>query len=110
MYMYITHVHVHVHCISGLCTSVPLSLMCRALQHVVENCGTAFEPHLTSDLIQLVFTSLGHTNRFVRETGYKVIAAIIMIPGQSLVHVHVHVLVYSTKNFPSLRQQQFVQL
>ena len=61
--------------------------MSRALQHVVENCGTAFEPHLTSDLIQLVFTSLSHTNRFVRETGYKVLAAIVMIPGQSRINV-----------------------
>lgn len=57
------------------------TLMYRALQHVVEECGAAFEPHLTSDLIQLVFTSLSHTNRFVRETGYKVIAAIVTIPG-----------------------------
>ena len=54
----------------------------RALQHVVEKCGGAFEPHLNSDLIQLVFTSISHTNRFVRETGYKVVAAIVMIPGE----------------------------
>ena len=55
---------------------------------VVNYCGSAFEPHLNSDLIQLVFTSLSHTNRFVRETGYKVIAAIVMIPGEQL-YVHV---------------------
>ena len=54
---------------------------CRALQRVVERCGSAFEPHLTSDLLQLVFTCLSHTNRFVRETGYRVIAAFISIPG-----------------------------
>ena len=54
----------------------------RALQRVVESCGAAFEPHLTSDLLQLVFTALHHTNRFVRETGYNVIAAIVKIPGQ----------------------------
>lgn len=57
---------------------------CRALQHVVEKCGSGFEPHLTSELLELVFTSLSHTNRFVRETGYKVIAAIITIHGQCL--------------------------
>ena len=85
-YMYITHTCTHTPaCEGSLCT--PPSLMSRALQHVVENCGTAFEPHLTPDLIHLVFTSLSHTNRFVRETGYKVLAAIVMIPGQSLIDV-----------------------
>ncbi|CAI8043758.1 hypothetical protein GBAR_LOCUS24277, partial [Geodia barretti] len=58
-----------------------------ALQHVVERCGIAFEPHLTSDLLQLVFTCLSHTNRFVRETGYRVIAAFISIPGLSTASV-----------------------
>ena len=52
---------------------------CRALQEVVEKCGKAFEPHLTSDLAQLVFTCLSHTNCFVRETGYRVIVSIITI-------------------------------
>jgi hypothetical protein len=60
---------------------------CRALQRVVERCGSAFEPHLTSDLLQLVFTCLSHTNRFVRETGYRVIAAFISIPGLSTASV-----------------------
>jgi hypothetical protein len=58
-----------------------------ALQRVVERCGSAFEPHLTSDLLQLVFTCLSHTNRFVRETGYRVIAAFISIPGLSTASV-----------------------
>ena len=49
---------------------------------MVEKCGREFEPHLTSNLVQLVFTCLSHTNCFVRETGYRVIAAIITIPGQ----------------------------
>ena len=65
---------------------------------MVEKCGREFEPHLTSDLVQLVFTCLSHTNRFVRETGYRVIAAIIPIPGQCVcvwgVRVCVHVCVF----------------
>ena len=50
--------------------------LCRALQQVVKYCS-GFEPHLNSDLLQLVFTCVGHTNRFARETGYRVIAAFI---------------------------------
>ena len=58
---------------------------------MVEKCGSAFESHLTSDLMQLVFTCLSHTNRFVRETGYRVIADIITIPGQySTYYLHTH--------------------
>ena len=67
----------------GVCGCV---CRCRALQHVVERCGIAFEPHLTSDLLQLVFTCVSHTNRFVRETGYRVIAAFISIPGGYILH------------------------
>ena len=39
-----------------------VTVMCpfRALQQVVEKCGKVFEPHLTSDLVQLVFTCLSH--------------------------------------------------
>ena len=36
---------------------------------MVEKCGSAFEPHLTSELLQLVFTCLSHANRLV-ETGF----------------------------------------
>ena len=86
----ITHTDTHCTCCYGvlcsnnLCTLHIATVMCpcRALLQVVEKCGKAFEPYLTSDLVQLVFTCLSHTNRFVRETGYRVIAAIITIPGQ----------------------------
>ena len=61
---------------------------------MVEKCGREFEAHLTSDLVQLVFTCLSHTNHFVRETGYRVIAAIITIPGQCVCGVCVCVCVY----------------
>ena len=69
---------------------VHMCLCYRALQYVVEKCGSAFESHLTSDLMQLVFTCLSHTNRFVRETGYRVIAAIITIPGQCILVLIAH--------------------
>ena len=55
----------------------------RALQHAVVGCGSRFEPFITPDLLQLIFTSLGHANRFVRESGFKVIASIVKCPGLS---------------------------
>ena len=55
----------------------------RALQSAVAGCGSKFEPFITTDLLQLIFTSLGHANRFVRETGFKVISAIVKCPGLS---------------------------
>lgn len=55
----------------------------RALQQAVVGCGSKFESFITTDLLQLIFTSLGHANRFVRETGFKVISAIVKCPGLS---------------------------
>ncbi|XP_019856793.1 PREDICTED: uncharacterized protein LOC100631796 [Amphimedon queenslandica] len=54
-----------------------------ALQYAVEGCGSSFEPHITSELLDLLFTALEHINRFVRETGYKVLAAIVKCPDVS---------------------------
>ena len=47
-----------------------------ALQQAVEGCGATFEPHITKELLDLLFTALSHTNRFVREMGFKVLAVI----------------------------------
>ena len=47
-------------------------------------CGAGFAAFVNSDLLQLIFDSLCHTNRFVRETGYKTLAAIIKCPGTPL--------------------------
>lgn len=52
-----------------------------ALEQAVSGCGMTFAPYVTSDLLDLIFTCLGHTNRFVRETGYKTLAAIVKCPG-----------------------------
>lgn len=51
-----------------------------ALQKAVIGCGGNFAPFVTLDLLHLIFNSLGHTNRFVRETGYDTLAAIIKCP------------------------------
>ena len=80
--MYVVHVCLclrlnFVHCPVHTCTTI------RALQSAVAGCGSKFEPFITTDLLQLIFTSLGHANRFVRETGFKVISAIVKCPGLS---------------------------
>lgn len=36
---------------------------------------------LTKDLLDLIFTALTHTNRFVRETGFNVCAALVSCGG-----------------------------
>ena len=48
-----------------------------ALKFAVEGCGTRFQPHITKELVELLFKTLSHTNRFVRETSFYVLAAII---------------------------------
>lgn len=48
-----------------------------ALKFAVEGCGTKFHPYVTKELVELLFKTLGHTNRFVRETSFYVLAAII---------------------------------
>ena len=67
-----------------------LILYLRALQHAVVGCGSNFEPFITTDLLQLIFTSLGHANRFVRETGFKVISSIVQCPGLSKATTDTH--------------------
>ena len=48
-----------------------------ALKFAVEGCGTRFHPYVTKELVELLFKTLSHTNRFVRETSFYVLAAII---------------------------------
>ena len=49
----------------------------KCLQYMVEGCGEAFQPHLDGALMDLVRTSLGHTNRFVREAGYYTVTSFV---------------------------------
>ncbi|XP_076807536.1 uncharacterized protein LOC143450754 [Clavelina lepadiformis] len=49
----------------------------KCLQCMIEGCGKTFNPYITQELLNLLFSALNHTNRFVRETGYNVCAAIV---------------------------------
>eukprot|EP00057_Strongylocentrotus_purpuratus_P004297 XP_003728420.1 PREDICTED: uncharacterized protein LOC100889564 [Strongylocentrotus purpuratus] len=49
----------------------------RCLQSVIEGCGSKFLPFINQELLDLIFQSLTHTNRFVRETGYYVCATLV---------------------------------
>ncbi|KAL0266896.1 UNVERIFIED_CONTAM: hypothetical protein PYX00_009320 [Menopon gallinae] len=48
----------------------------RALQCMIEGCGTNFQPFMEEDLLSLVFRTLTHPNRFVRETGFYVCSSL----------------------------------
>ena len=69
------------------------------LQAVIEGCGRFFLPHVTQDLLDLVFQSLTHTNRFVRETGYHVCASLVncsTMEGGNLFSIYL-LFLFSTK-------------
>uniref|UniRef100_A0A061QRH4 Arm repeat-containing protein n=1 Tax=Tetraselmis sp. GSL018 TaxID=582737 RepID=A0A061QRH4_9CHLO len=60
----------------------------RALQKVMEGCGEDFGPFLTPALRDLIYRSLLHPNRFVREIGYFVIRSMVSsMPTDLLVSV-----------------------
>ena len=48
----------------------------KGLQAVIQGCGEYFLQFLNFDLLNLVFETLNHTNRFVRETGYYVCSSL----------------------------------
>ena len=71
----------------------------------MEGSGPSFSPHITAELLQLLFTALQHTNRFVRETGYKVMAAIVSCPGETFLPLQIsysssYSSLYSTTGIP----------
>eukprot|EP00088_Acartia_fossae_P034486 TRINITY_DN3539_c0_g1_i5.p1 TRINITY_DN3539_c0_g1~~TRINITY_DN3539_c0_g1_i5.p1 ORF type:complete len:776 (-),score=143.13 TRINITY_DN3539_c0_g1_i5:435-2762(-) len=49
----------------------------KCLQEMVEGCGSEFGTEFSPDLLDLISTTLNHTNRFVRETGFHVCATLI---------------------------------
>uniref|UniRef100_A0A1B6GJM3 TOG domain-containing protein n=1 Tax=Cuerna arida TaxID=1464854 RepID=A0A1B6GJM3_9HEMI len=51
------------------------SLKC--LQAMVLGCGTKFQPYVNQELLNLLFRTTMHTNRFVRETGFYVFSALV---------------------------------
>eukprot|EP00050_Salpingoeca_kvevrii_P013114 m.26834 g.26834 ORF g.26834 m.26834 type:complete len:692 (-) comp4672_c0_seq1:180-2255(-) len=52
---------------------------CKALLEVVKATTNDFAPYLTHHLLDLLFESLKHTNRFVRETSYLVCAELTTV-------------------------------
>ena len=51
----------------------------KALEVIITNTGSQFDDCIDAELLDLVFNSLKHTNRFVRETGYMVCCALVSI-------------------------------
>ncbi|XP_054710418.1 uncharacterized protein LOC129220102 [Uloborus diversus] len=49
----------------------------KCLQSMVDGCGEHFKPYITDDFLDLLFKTLSHTNRFVRETGYYVLGSLV---------------------------------
>ena len=49
----------------------------RCLQCVIQGSGNSFNSFVDHELLELVFTTLTHTNRFVRETGYYVCSELV---------------------------------
>ncbi|XP_025103889.1 uncharacterized protein LOC112569974 [Pomacea canaliculata] len=49
----------------------------KCLQSVIEGCGYGFNEFVDQELLDLIFSALVHTNRFVRETGYYVCASLV---------------------------------
>ena len=76
--------------VSFLSFSAYALLLFRALHYAIEGCGPKFEPFITTDLLQVIFRTLGHANRFVRETGFKVIGSMIKSPDVSEATIESH--------------------
>ncbi|ROT82029.1 uncharacterized protein [Penaeus vannamei] len=53
----------------------------KCLEHMINGCAPKFLPYIDQDLLDLIFTALTHTNRFVRETGFNVCAALVSCGG-----------------------------
>ena len=49
----------------------------KSLKSVIEGCQDSFLQYLNQELLNLIFETLKHTNRFVRETGYYVCSALV---------------------------------
>ncbi|KAB7504067.1 hypothetical protein Anas_09508 [Armadillidium nasatum] len=49
----------------------------KCLEYIIKGCGDKFIPFIDGELLEVIFTTLQHTNRFVRETGFTVCAALV---------------------------------
>jgi hypothetical protein len=43
----------------------------------VDGCGTDFDTFIDNDFLQLIFSTLSHTNRFVRESAYQLLTSLV---------------------------------
>lgn len=50
-----------------------------ALQRMLEGCGPHAVQYVDSHLLNLIFSCLEHTNRFVRETGFHVMGSLVSV-------------------------------
>lgn len=50
---------------------------------IIEGTGNDFVPHLTHNLLKIIFQCLHHTNRFVREGGYFTVTALCTLCNRS---------------------------
>lgn len=64
----------------------------RCLQSMVDGCGENFKQFITNDFLELLFSTLSHTNRFVRETGYYVLGSLVSC-GFSCEGYYLHLLI-----------------
>ena len=44
---------------------------------MIDGCGPRYNAYIDQNLLDLIFITLVHTNRFVRETGYYVCASLV---------------------------------
>ena len=44
---------------------------------MIEGCSYGFNEFVDQELLDLIFSALDHTNRFVRETGYYVCSSLV---------------------------------
>ncbi len=65
-----------------LCICIKLLFHYSSLHQAVWGCGANFGQYVTPDLLELIFSCLEHTNRFVREMGYKTLGAIVKCSGK----------------------------
>ncbi|KAF6022738.1 hypothetical protein EB796_018946 [Bugula neritina] len=61
-----------------------LETFMKCLQSVIDGCGVHFNKQINQELLDLIFTALTHTNRFVRETGYQVCGSLVSCNSQAL--------------------------
>ena len=65
------------------------------------SCGHLFNPYVDQELLDLIFEALLHTNRFVRETGFYVCAALVSIGVTDDGKISYYIDSRELQNFPS---------